>query len=70
MESNIKIINKNEGEYLGIAGGNYRIIISGEQTSGNYAVIEMIVSPGGGPPPHAPPRHTGNVPCIGGRSRV
>ena len=55
MESNIKIINKNEGEYLGIAGGNYRIIISGEQTSGNYAVIEMTVPPGGGPPPHAHP---------------
>lgn len=46
MGSNIKIINKNEGEYLGIAGGNYRIIISGEQTSGNYAVIEMTVPPG------------------------
>lgn len=55
MESNIKIINKNEGEYLGIAGGNYRIIISGEQTIGNYAVIEMTVPPGGGPPPHAHP---------------
>ncbi|MBT2563058.1 cupin domain-containing protein [Pedobacter sp. ISL-68] len=55
MESNITIINKNEGEYLGIAGGNYRIIISGEQTSGNYAVIEMTVPPGGGPPPHAHP---------------
>lgn len=55
MESNIKIINKNEGEYLAIAGGNYRIIISGEQTSGNYAVIEMTVPPGGGPPPHAHP---------------
>ncbi|ARS38232.1 cupin [Sphingobacteriaceae bacterium GW460-11-11-14-LB5] len=55
MESNIRIINKNEGEYLGIAGGNYRIIISGEQTSGNYAVIEMTVPPGGGPPPHAHP---------------
>jgi len=55
MGSNIKIINKNEGECLGIAGGNYRIIISGEQTSGNYAVIEMTVPPGGGPPPHAHP---------------
>jgi len=55
MESNISIINENEGELLGIAGGNYRIIISGEQTNGNYAVIEMTVPPGGGPPPHAHP---------------
>lgn len=56
METNIKIINKNEGERLAVAGGNYRIIVSGEQTNGNYAVIEMIVPPGGGPPPHAHPK--------------
>jgi quercetin dioxygenase-like cupin family protein len=55
MESNIQIIDKSEGEFLGIAGGNYRIIISGKQTNGNYAVIEMTVPPGGGPPPHAHP---------------
>lgn len=56
MEQNVKIITKNEGEILGVAGGNYRIIISGEETGGNYAVIEMLVPPGGGPPPHSHPR--------------
>jgi quercetin dioxygenase-like cupin family protein len=55
MDSNISIINRNEGEFLAIAGGNYRIIISGQQTDGNYAVIEMLVPPGGGPPPHSHP---------------
>ena len=55
MEANIQIINKNEGAFFGIAGGNYRIIISGAQTNGHYAVIEMTVPPGGGPPPHAHP---------------
>lgn len=55
MDSNISIINKNEGKLLAVAGGNYRIIISGEQTGGNYAVIEMVVPPGGGPPPHSHP---------------
>lgn len=55
MDSTISIINKNEGKLLGVAGGNYRIIISGEETNGNYAVIEMIVPPGGGPSPHAHP---------------
>jgi quercetin dioxygenase-like cupin family protein len=55
MESNINIINKNEGELLAIAGGNYRIIISGEETNGSYAVIEMVVPPGAGPPPHSHP---------------
>lgn len=55
MDSNISIINNNQGERLGIAGGNYRIIISGAQTNGNYAVIEMTVPSGGGPPPHSHP---------------
>lgn len=55
MDSTISIITTNDGERLGIAGGNYRIIISGEQTNGNYAVIEMTVPPGGGPPPHSHP---------------
>lgn len=55
MDSNISIINRNEGKLLAIAGGNYRIIISGQQTNGNYAVIEMLVPPGGGPPPHSHP---------------
>ena len=55
MDSTISIINKNEGKLLGVAGGNYRIIISGKETNGNYAVIEMIVPPGGGPSPHAHP---------------
>jgi quercetin dioxygenase-like cupin family protein len=53
MDNNISITNNNEGQFLGIAGGNYRILISGEQTNGNYAVIEMIVPPNGGPPPHS-----------------
>jgi quercetin dioxygenase-like cupin family protein len=55
METSVKIVDKNEGELLGVAGGNYRIIISGDETDGNYAVIEMLVPPGGGPPPHAHP---------------
>lgn len=55
MDTSVKIINKDEGQILGVAGGNYRVIISGKATNGNYAVIEMVVPPGGGPPPHAHP---------------
>ena len=55
MDKLVKIVNSREGKRLAIAGGNYRIVISGEQTGGNYAVVEMIVPPGGGPPPHAHP---------------
>ena len=56
MESEIRILPHSEGEFLAVAGGNYRILVSGTETSGNYAVIEMHVPPGGGPPPHAHPR--------------
>jgi quercetin dioxygenase-like cupin family protein len=55
MKENITTKNNTEGEILGVAGGNYRIIISGEETNGNYAVIEMFVPPGGGPLPHSHP---------------
>lgn len=57
MKSNtpIKITGTNQGESLSIAGGCYRIIVSGKQTNDEYAVIEMLVPPGGGPGPHAHP---------------
>ena len=55
MKENITMKSNTEGEILGVAGGNYRIIISGEETNGNYAVIEMLVPPGGGPLPHSHP---------------
>jgi quercetin dioxygenase-like cupin family protein len=41
------------GDSLAIAGGNYRIIIGGQQTQGEFAVIDMLVPAGGGPGPHA-----------------
>ena len=46
-------VNESEGRKLKIAGGNYRIIISGKETNGEYAVIEMSVPPGAGPNPHS-----------------
>lgn len=55
MEHTVSIKDNSSGDFLAIAGGNYRIIITGEETAGNYAVIEMHVPPGGGPPPHAHP---------------
>ena len=38
--------------HLSIAGGRYTILVSGEQTRGQYCLIEMLVPPDGGPPPH------------------
>ena len=56
MKNNIQVITQHEGQFLAVAGGNYRIVVSGTDTNGAYAVIEMHVPPGGGPPPHAHPK--------------
>lgn len=53
MINNIKTIDNNEGRKLNIAGGEYRIIISGNETNGAYAIIEMTVPIGAGPVPHS-----------------
>lgn len=41
------------GEILSVAGGNYRILVSGKQTGGAFSTIEMLVPPQNGPGPHS-----------------
>lgn len=53
INKNITTIDNGQGQSLSVVGDTYRILISGEQTGGNYAVIDMLVPPGGGPGPHA-----------------
>jgi quercetin dioxygenase-like cupin family protein len=56
MENLINVLtatDPGDGVNLSIAGGIYRILISGKQTNGEFAVIEMSVPAGGGPGPHA-----------------
>ncbi len=48
-----KVVGPLEGVSLSVVGGSYRIVISGKDTGGAYAVIEMLIPPGGGPGPHA-----------------
>ena len=43
------------GEILGIAGSKYRIVLTGKQSQGKMAVIEMNIPPGSGPIPHEHP---------------
>lgn len=38
--------------HLGVVGDTYTIVVSGEDTAGRYCLIDMLVPPGGGPPPH------------------
>ncbi|MEN2401303.1 cupin domain-containing protein [Flavobacterium sp. MC2016-06] len=54
-QKQIVTTDETEGQKLKIAGGNYRIIISGKETNGEYAVIEMSIPPGAGPNPHSHP---------------
>ena len=37
---------------VAIAGGAYTILVAGADTGGRYCLIDMLVPPGGGPPPH------------------
>jgi quercetin dioxygenase-like cupin family protein len=38
--------------HISVAGGTYTILVSGEETGGRYSLIDMLVPPRGGPPPH------------------
>lgn len=38
--------------HLAVGGDTYTILISGEDTAGRYALLDMLISAAGGPPPH------------------
>jgi len=38
--------------HIGLVGDTYTILIAGADTAGRYTLIDMLVPPGGGPPPH------------------
>ena len=38
--------------HLAVVGDTYTVLISGEQTNDRFAMIDMLIPPGGGPPPH------------------
>jgi len=43
------------GQCVSVVGDTYRIVLDGRQTTGAFAVIDMLIPPGGGPGPHAHP---------------
>lgn len=47
-----KIVGPGEGLALAITGDLTFILASGEDTGGKYALFDVTVPPGGGPPPH------------------
>jgi quercetin dioxygenase-like cupin family protein len=38
--------------HISVAGGTYTILVTGKDTGGRYCLIDMLVPPGGGSPPH------------------
>lgn len=46
-------VGADQGETLSVVGDTYRILVSGKQTDGEFATIDMLIPPGGGPGPHA-----------------
>lgn len=44
-----------EGPTVSVMGDTYRILIGGEQTNGNYSLVDMLIPTGGGPAPHSHP---------------
>ncbi len=50
---NITTLAAGGGKHISVIGDTYRTLISGNETNGAYAVIDMMIPPGGGPGPHA-----------------
>ena len=45
--------------HLAVVGDTYTVLLSGEQTGGRFAMLDMLIPPGGGPP--RPARHNGTA---------
>ena len=51
-ENTITVRGVNDGKRLASAGNIYRILASGAETNGRYALLETLVEPGQGAPLH------------------
>jgi quercetin dioxygenase-like cupin family protein len=47
------IVDPDGGKILAVVGGNYRVLVSGQQTCGAFSTIAMLVPPQNGPGPHS-----------------
>lgn len=50
---NVITNNAEAGQTISMVGDTYRIVLSGKESGGLIAVIDMLIPPGGGPGPHA-----------------
>ena len=51
--NSITTIAAQEQPSISVVGDTYRIIMGSEQTNGAYALVDMLIPPQGGPPPHS-----------------
>ncbi len=51
--NSLTTLDAHDGPSISVVGDTYRIIMESEQTNGAYALIDMLIPPGGGPPPHS-----------------
>lgn len=51
--NSLTVVSALKGLSLSVVGDTYRIVIGSEQTNGAYALIDMLIPPQGGPPPHS-----------------
>ena len=49
----VSTLNAQDGQSVSVVGDTYRILLSGQQTKGTHAIIDMLIPPQGGPGPHA-----------------
>lgn len=55
MFHKLTTVDREEGKNFSVVGDTYRIVISGRETDGEYAVIDMLIPSLSGPGPHAHP---------------
>jgi quercetin dioxygenase-like cupin family protein len=55
LQRNLALARPNADQklpHIGLAGDTYTILLTGKDTADRYCLIDMLVPPGGGPPPH------------------
>src|SRR5438067_11394856 len=55
LQRELAIVRPHEDEklpHIGLVGDTYTILLSGNDTSGRYCLIDMLTPPGGGPGAH------------------
>ena len=46
-------LDEKDGQFLSVVGDTYRILVTGKETGGAFATIDMLIPPEGGPGPHS-----------------